>query len=117
MGMLVVAVILGLILCALAYQADARFRSEDRLPMQWWLTGEVTWSAPAPSGASIHPSFGDRCSKHFRCHVIYDEAQSRAGGPRASFANRLRFYLHRYTACSLLADRENTAPTLTCCAV
>ena len=46
MGVLGVAVIFGLILCALAYQANARFRNENRLPMQWWLTGEVTWSAP-----------------------------------------------------------------------
>ncbi len=46
MGMLIVAVIFSLTLCAFAYQANARFSSEDRLPMQWWLTGEITWSAP-----------------------------------------------------------------------
>ena len=45
MILLSVPVIFGLILGALAYRANMRFRSEDRLPMQWWLTGEVTWSA------------------------------------------------------------------------
>ena len=56
MGMLVVAVILGLILCTLAYRADARFRTEDRLPMQWWLTGEVTWSAPRRLALAFIPA-------------------------------------------------------------
>ena len=56
MGMLVVAVILGLILCTLAYRADARFRTEDRLPMQWWLTGEVTWSAPRRLALAVIPA-------------------------------------------------------------
>ncbi len=41
-----IAVIFGFVLCALAFQANVRFQNENRLPMQWWLTGEVTWSAP-----------------------------------------------------------------------
>ena len=56
MGVLIVAVILSLILCALAYRADARFRIEDRLPMQWWLTGEVTWSAPRRLALAFIPA-------------------------------------------------------------
>ena len=31
-----------------ALRANARFVDQDRLPMQWWFTGEVTWSAPRP---------------------------------------------------------------------
>jgi heme/copper-type cytochrome/quinol oxidase subunit 2 len=56
MAMLSIAVIFGLILCALAYQANARFRSEDRLPMQWWVTGEVTWSAPRRLALTFIPA-------------------------------------------------------------
>ena len=29
----------------LALHANARFSGERRLPMQWWLNGEVTWYA------------------------------------------------------------------------
>ena len=32
--------------CGVAYRANARLRSEDRLPMQWLLPDEVIWSAP-----------------------------------------------------------------------
>lgn len=46
MAMLGISFFFGLILCGLAVRANSRFRGEDRLPMQWWLNGEVTWSAP-----------------------------------------------------------------------
>lgn len=35
-----------LVMCILAYRANARFGSEARLPMQWGFTGQVNWSAP-----------------------------------------------------------------------
>jgi len=56
MATLGVAVIFTLVLCTLAYRANARFRDEDRLPMQWWLTGEVTWSAPRPLALAFIPA-------------------------------------------------------------
>jgi hypothetical protein len=45
MGMLVVSAVFVVILTALAYRANTRFRSESRLPMQWGITGAVNWSA------------------------------------------------------------------------
>ncbi len=56
MSMLSVPVIFGLILCVLASRANTRFQGEDRLPMQWWLTGEVTWSAPRGIALAFIPA-------------------------------------------------------------
>lgn len=53
-----IAVIFSLTLCLLAYKANARFRNERRLPMQWWLTGEVTWSAPRRLALAFIPILG-----------------------------------------------------------
>ena len=47
-----------LILCRLALRANARFRREERLPMQWWLNGDVTWSAPRPLALAFIPALG-----------------------------------------------------------
>lgn len=58
MVMLGIAVVFGLALCLLAYKANARFRSETRLPMQWGLTGEVTWSAPRRLALAFMPALG-----------------------------------------------------------
>lgn len=46
MALLGIAFFFGLVLCGLAVRANSRLCDEDRLPMQWWLNGEVTWSAP-----------------------------------------------------------------------
>lgn len=46
MAMFGIVFLFGLILCGLAIRANSHFRREDQLPMQWWLTGDVTWSAP-----------------------------------------------------------------------
>lgn len=43
------------IICILAHRANARFRSAARLPMQWGLTGKVTWSAPRPIALAFMP--------------------------------------------------------------
>lgn len=56
MSIAIVSVIFVLLVCALARRADVRFRSEDRLPMQWWITGEVTWSAPRRLALAFMPA-------------------------------------------------------------
>lgn len=56
MSLVITAVIFSLALCGLAWRANARFRREDRLPMQWWLNGEVTWSAPRPIALALIPA-------------------------------------------------------------
>jgi hypothetical protein len=35
----------GAVMIWLALRANSRFSGERRLPMQWWLNGEVTWYA------------------------------------------------------------------------
>jgi hypothetical protein len=47
-----------LALAGVALWANSRFRDEARLPMQWWLTGEVTWSAPRPFALAFVPALG-----------------------------------------------------------
>jgi hypothetical protein len=54
--MLGIALFFGVILCGLALRANSRFRDEDRLPMQWWLTGEVTWTAPRVVALAFVPA-------------------------------------------------------------
>ena len=54
--MLSVPLIFGLILGALAYRANGRFQEEDQLPMQWWITGEVTWYAPRRFALAFYPA-------------------------------------------------------------
>lgn len=42
--------------CGIAISANKRLRAETRLPMQWWLGGEVIWSAPRPIALAFVPS-------------------------------------------------------------
>lgn len=56
MVMLGVALLFGFIFAGLALNANARFRGEKHLPMQWWLTGEVTWSAPRVFALAFIPA-------------------------------------------------------------
>lgn len=56
MATLGIAIIFGLILCGLAWKANERLKNENRLPMQWWLTGEITWSAPRPLALAFIPA-------------------------------------------------------------
>ena len=56
MSIVIVSVISILMVCALAYRADAWFYHEERLPMQWWITGEVTWSAPRRLALAFIPA-------------------------------------------------------------
>lgn len=56
MVLLGVAGLFGIVLAGIALRANARFRGEERLPMQWWLTGEVTWSAPRVVALAFIPA-------------------------------------------------------------
>lgn len=56
MSIVIVLVISVLMVCVLAYRADSLFYSEDRLPMQWWITGEVTWSVPRRLALAFMPA-------------------------------------------------------------
>jgi hypothetical protein len=40
----------------LALRANIRFSGEQRLPMQWWLNGEVTWYAPRRVALAFIPT-------------------------------------------------------------
>lgn len=50
-----VSIAFVVVICILAYRANARFRSAPRLPMQWGLTGKVNWSAPRPVALAFMP--------------------------------------------------------------
>lgn len=56
MTMFGVALLFILVFVGLAVRANTRFRDIDRLPMQWWFTGEVTWSAPRPLALAFVPA-------------------------------------------------------------
>jgi hypothetical protein len=56
MVMLSVALLFGMVFAGLVMKANTRFRGEKRLPMQWWLTGEVTWSAPRVVALAFIPA-------------------------------------------------------------
>ena len=51
---LIVALFTAL-LAWLSIRANARFRGTERLPMQWWFTGEVTWTAPRVVALTFTP--------------------------------------------------------------
>ncbi|MCW1431615.1 hypothetical protein [Novosphingobium sp. JCM 18896] len=44
-----------LALVVMSRKADRRFQHMDRLPMQWSLGGEVTWTAPRRIALSVIP--------------------------------------------------------------
>jgi hypothetical protein len=55
MMILSIAFVFGLTLCGLGFRANEVFRNEQRLPMQWWLNGQVTWSAPRALALAFVP--------------------------------------------------------------
>jgi hypothetical protein len=55
MTVIVIAFLFSMAQCGIALAANVRLRRADRLPMQWWLTGEVTWSAPRPLALAFIP--------------------------------------------------------------
>lgn len=52
--------LIAILFCAtsfgIAVWANTRLRSEERLPMQWLISGEVTWSAPRPIALAFMPA-------------------------------------------------------------
>jgi hypothetical protein len=56
MTVIITAVLFIVALSILALQANARFRRETRLPMQWWINGDVTWSAPRHVALGLMPA-------------------------------------------------------------
>lgn len=46
----------GAVMIWLALRANTRFSGERRLPMQWWLNGEVTWYAPRRMALAFIPT-------------------------------------------------------------
>lgn len=51
-----IGILFGVALCWVALRANARFRNEVRLPMQWWLDGQVTWTAPRRIALAFIPA-------------------------------------------------------------
>lgn len=51
----------GLGMIGLAARANAHFRQESTLPMQWSLSGTVNWSAPRLVALSPIPALGIIC--------------------------------------------------------
>ena len=60
-AMLIAAAAVAL-LAAMSLHANARFRGERRLPMQWWLDGSVTWTAPRPVALAFTPVLAALCA-------------------------------------------------------
>lgn len=55
MGAFFVGVVFSFVIMGVATWANAHFVAEKRLPMQWWLNGELTWSAPHPVALAFIP--------------------------------------------------------------
>lgn len=45
-----------MVLLIMSLRANARFRSENRLPMQWSFSGSVNWTAPRPVALAFTPT-------------------------------------------------------------
>lgn len=46
MAQIVIGLIVTVILVGMSFLANERFQDRTRLPMQWLLNGDVTWTAP-----------------------------------------------------------------------
>jgi hypothetical protein len=57
----VVALITIALLTAMSLRANLRFKTERRLPMQWWLNGSVTWTAPRHVALAFTPVLAAVC--------------------------------------------------------
>lgn len=58
MAELTIALVMIVLLCAASIWANRRFRDEDRLPMQWSLSGDVNWTAPRRVALALMPALG-----------------------------------------------------------
>lgn len=52
---MIVSAIVILSMVSIAIWANSRFKSHNRLPMQWSLTGKVNWTAPRPLALAFFP--------------------------------------------------------------
>ncbi len=55
MAILIISAIIVLVMIGLSGRANAQFRGEARLPMQWSMSGSVNWSAPRAVALSFTP--------------------------------------------------------------
>lgn len=56
-----VAILAIAMLASMSLMANARFRNERRLPMQWSLSGSVNWTAPRPLALAFTPVLAALC--------------------------------------------------------
>jgi hypothetical protein len=52
----IIALMAIAVLIGMSLRANARFRDEPRLPMQWALDGSVNWSAPRRLALALTPA-------------------------------------------------------------
>ncbi len=81
-AMLVVLILLAAVgaMIALSVRADRRFRAIDRLPMQWTLTGTVSWHAPRTVALAFTPVLGTVLILVIGAMAFLGAAARRAGG-------------------------------------
>ena len=56
-----IALVAVALLAAMSLRANRRFQMEPRLPMQWWLDGSVTWTAPRRVALAFTPVLAAIC--------------------------------------------------------
>ncbi len=56
MAQFVIGLIVTAILVRMSFLANERFQDQIRLPMQWFLSGEVTWTAPRRLALAFIPA-------------------------------------------------------------
>lgn len=56
MAQFVIGLIATAILVGMSFVANGRFRNRVRLPMQWFLDGKVTWTAPRRFALAFIPA-------------------------------------------------------------
>jgi hypothetical protein len=57
----IIAILAVGLLTAMSLNANRRFKLERRLPMQWWLNGSVTWTAPRAIALAFTPVLAAIC--------------------------------------------------------
>jgi len=60
-GIALVAVITLALLTAMSLRANARFKTERQLPMQWGLDGSITWTASRGVALAFTPALAAIC--------------------------------------------------------
>ncbi|WP_239807231.1 hypothetical protein [Croceicoccus hydrothermalis] len=52
----IIALAAIIVMVAMSFRANSRFRDSDRLPMQWSFGGEVNWTAPRAIALAFTPA-------------------------------------------------------------